>query len=333
MMVDVNLKVPALEMLLKYTASGIGAVAGPMLAPWKARREAEAKLIETETEAGSLKLIAAAQADARHSLITPDETGRGVLDIGPEGIAQRIEFQEKKRQANIAFVVREAAAGLRDREVLDREPDPDWTARFFDCVQDVSSEDMRKLWARVLSGEVESPERTSLRTLDILKNMTSRDAELFQNICGHVIHDSIFDFDNLRANYQVLSYDNLLILQDAGLINAAPMLVKEAILDDHSNEALLVYQNAVLKISAEGRGVNFDIPNFPLTAAGMQLRRFAKCEPRMDYLELFSRFLHGKNCTLSFAQLLEEHPDGAVTHSNPFVPIEPAPQPSENAAS
>ena len=41
-MVDVNVKVPALEKLLDYTASGIGAVAGPMLAPWKARKEAEA---------------------------------------------------------------------------------------------------------------------------------------------------------------------------------------------------------------------------------------------------------------------------------------------------
>ena len=40
-MVDVNLKVPALEKLVDYTASGIGAVAGPMLAPWKARKKAE----------------------------------------------------------------------------------------------------------------------------------------------------------------------------------------------------------------------------------------------------------------------------------------------------
>ena len=45
-MVDVNLKVPALEKLVDYTASGIGAVAGPILAPWKARREAEARRVD-----------------------------------------------------------------------------------------------------------------------------------------------------------------------------------------------------------------------------------------------------------------------------------------------
>lgn len=43
-MVDVNLEVPPLELLAEYATSGIGAVAGPMLAPCKARKEAEARL-------------------------------------------------------------------------------------------------------------------------------------------------------------------------------------------------------------------------------------------------------------------------------------------------
>ena len=126
-MVDVTLKVPALEKLVDYTASGIGAVAGPMLAPWKARKEAEARLIEARGEADSLKLIADAQAEARHSLAMPTQAGRGVLEIDGDGIRQRIEFQEGKRQANIASVVRgcrgrsrrQGGSGSRARSRLD----------------------------------------------------------------------------------------------------------------------------------------------------------------------------------------------------------------------
>ena len=132
-MVDVNLKVPALEKLVDYTASGIGAVAGSMLATWRARQEAKAKLIGVQAEADSLRLIADAQADARRSLVESDQTESGMLEIGADGIAQRIEFQEKKRQANIASVVQDAAAELGGKEVPDREPDPDWTARFASC--------------------------------------------------------------------------------------------------------------------------------------------------------------------------------------------------------
>ena len=43
-MADVNLEVQALEKLADFAASGIGAVAGRMLAPRKARKEAEARL-------------------------------------------------------------------------------------------------------------------------------------------------------------------------------------------------------------------------------------------------------------------------------------------------
>ena len=76
-MVDVNPKVPALEKLVDYAASGIGVVAGPMLAPWRARQEAKAKLIGVQAEADSLRLIADAQADARRSLAVPYDVGQG----------------------------------------------------------------------------------------------------------------------------------------------------------------------------------------------------------------------------------------------------------------
>ena len=156
-MVDINLKVPAIEKLLDYAASGIGAVAGPMLATWKAKSEAKAKLIESRGQAERLTLIADAQAEARRYLVAPDGASLGVLEIDESGIRQRVEFQEQKRQANIVATVQDAATELSDKEAPDHEPDPDWTARFFDCVQDVSSEDMRKLWAKVLSGEVQGP--------------------------------------------------------------------------------------------------------------------------------------------------------------------------------
>ena len=84
-MVDVTLKVPAIEKLVDYTASGIGAVAGSMLAPWRAQQDAKAKLIEAQADADSLRLISDARADARRSLLASGEVGHRVLEIGPRG--------------------------------------------------------------------------------------------------------------------------------------------------------------------------------------------------------------------------------------------------------
>lgn len=50
-------KVPGFDKLLEVMASGIGAVAGPMLAPWRARREGQARIIAAEADARVLEWI------------------------------------------------------------------------------------------------------------------------------------------------------------------------------------------------------------------------------------------------------------------------------------
>lgn len=154
-----------------------------MLATWKARREAEAKLIAAEGEANVLRIRADAQAKAREALLPRDTKATGTLDIA-NVITQRIQFQEEKRQANIESVVRQAAEQLGDISVEESEPDHDWAARFFGEVQDVSSEEMRVLWARVLAGQVAREGSTSVRTLQVLKNLDRLTADLFGTFCS-----------------------------------------------------------------------------------------------------------------------------------------------------
>ncbi len=319
--VDVNLKVPALDKLVEYAGSGIGAVAGPMLAPWKARRETKARLIEAKAEADSLKLVAEAQAEARRLLVEPENAVSGGMELEAGGITQRIEFQEKKRQANIEATVLEAAAELGDKEVFDHEPDPDWTARFFDGVQDVSSEDMRKLWAKALSGEVQRPGATSLRTLEVLRNMTAQDAAVFQEVCSYFIRDFVFRPGEGPTSHAAISFDRLLLLEDAGLIKADTTLVRK--LECSPTPVYLPYQNWILRVSTTAQTTEVSVPAYPITSAGRELQRVAECTSQADYLRSFSRFLQSKGCELAAAPIIKELPGGRVRHGRDFAPIQP----------
>ena len=284
-MVDVNVKVPALERL-DYTASGIGAVAGPMLVPWKARKEAEAKRIGAQAEADSLRLIADAQAEARRSLVAPGEPGPGILEIGPKGIEQRIEFQEKKRQANIASVVEEAAAELGDKEVPKHKPDPDWTARFFERVQDVSSENLRRIWARLLAGEVETPGRTSLRALYILENMSQRDAIEFSKEIGYRISNFL-----LKRFRDAVCMDEsgsvFLSFQEIGLTNPALSAQKNVRLGK-LGKLYLEYNELILLVSGTPNmdlsNDLFEIDTIVLTKSGNEIANFCDSTPNSEYL-------------------------------------------------
>ena len=100
----------------------------------------------------------------------------GEIEVRGE-IEARLSFQEEKRQANTESVVREAAAEVGEKQVQAHDVDHDWTARFFAEVQDVSSEKMQQIWAKILAGEVETPGRTPCSKVDIGKHVRG-EAEL-----------------------------------------------------------------------------------------------------------------------------------------------------------
>ena len=68
------------------------------------------------------------------------------------------------------------------------EPDHDWTARFFNDVQDVSSKELQSLWAKVLAGEVEQKGSVSVRALQVLKNLDRETAAIFRGCCSKCVY-------------------------------------------------------------------------------------------------------------------------------------------------
>ena len=332
-MPDLTVKVRAVEKLLDYAASGVGAIAGPMLANWKAAKEGRARLtsarfdadvrrVEAESNAQSLVIIAEAQAKARNSIDAVPGSATGMGNITREDITQSIEFQGRKRLANVASVIEDTANQLGEKEISNHEPDPDWTARFFDCVQDVSSDDKRKIWARILAGEVESPGRTSLRTLETLRNMTKRDAVMFRDFCDFVIDDKFVFYGELSKDLEALNYSKLLHLQDCGLISLGPNLVTRYKLVEH-NYTTLKHHSGVLLITREQEAdEDLTIPAARLTSIGIELSLVVDGKTKMEYLQRVSGFLKSRYCQLTLLPDATFGSDGVISYLSK-VPVDP----------
>ena len=335
-MLNITLKIPAFEKLLDYVASGMGAVAGPLLSNWRARNEGRARLtaarfdadvrrIESESRSESLGIIAEAQAKARQTIDSDVDSERGIAKITRDDIIQSIEFQGRKRLANTASVVLDAADDIGDKEVPNHEPDHDWTARFFDCVQDVSSEDMQKLWARILAGEVESPGRTSLRTLDTLRNMAKRDAETFKGLCSFVVNYDFVFYDASQAIVDgPLAYNNMLHLQDCGLVNVGPNLMMSIKWLNATQHVFRFHLGAIMIDKGPNDSKEIKIPEVILTTAGRELCQLIPTTFQLEYLRGFSTFLKTKKCSLSYLEGGEFLPDGSFSYFKQ-TPIEPHP--------
>ena len=78
---SLTINVPAIEKLVDYVASGIGSIAGSMLAPWQARQDAKALRIQGQSQADVLLLESEAMSQAQSLLRTPETSMQGELEI------------------------------------------------------------------------------------------------------------------------------------------------------------------------------------------------------------------------------------------------------------
>ena len=326
---DANVKVdiPALEKLLDVTCSGVGAVAGPMLAPWKAQQESKAQLIAAKGYAESLQIRIEAHSRARESLTSKDLKITGELDI-ENTVKQRIQFQERKRQLNIEAVVNKAAMQLGDDLVADSEPDHDWTARFFTEVQDVTSEDLQSLWAKVLAGEVRRAKSTSIRTLSILKNIEQGTARLFTKFCSTCVFLSPGEGVMLDARVPSLggnaaqnsleahglNFGNLNVLNEHGLIIAdynswfdyqicINLPIQAALKTPPPLRCVpFMFQNhnwALIPTNQRQSSNGFKLSGVALTRAGQELSKIVDLQPMNDFEKDLKGFFEKSNLQMT----------------------------------
>ena len=303
--------VPGIEKLIEVTANGIGSVAGRMFVSWKARKTGQAQTIAAEAEARVLQIRAQAHREVRELLARGDTTIASDVEIG-ETIRERIHYREQTRLSNIGAAVSHAAAVLENKRVSDDEIDHDWTARFFNDVQDMSSEEMHVLWGRILAGEIGKPGSTSLHTLGVLRDLDQATAKLFVGFCSCCIF-------TLRASGQLVdarvpslgrnAAHNSLDEFELGFANLNRLHEHGLVIPDYNSWA--GYDWAVVpslsirplpSFQHQGRkwalvsGTEYR-PNGPLkvdgvalTVSGHELSRVVECEPMTRYLEHLQQF-------------------------------------------
>ena len=184
--------------------------------------------------------------------------------------------REQRQRRNAADVYACAAGELAGVDSVPDEPvNPDWAARFFDCVKDVSDDEIKIIWAKILAGEIKSPGSYSKSTLNALWNLDAEDASAFVRLCGFVVDNFIpaLAFDSSFAEY-----GDLLSVSACGLMVPVPCECKITGCDDFScgGRTLKKTQPVLSDIVLDG---------FPLTRAGLQLIGLVQITENMDFIQ------------------------------------------------
>ncbi len=214
---------------------------GSLLKPWQIRREGRAFLDVRRDE-----MLALAQAEVDiacirggHKLLK--ETGEFVDKLilpASEELVSRSEESPLRLPYVVEVADRNAKAEAIRQEISlakaviyaekelqtdpsdppQDEPQDDWLLRWRECAAGVSSEELQQIWGQVLAGEVKSPGRFSLRTLEFLRNLSQAEAQAIERISPFVINDVIYRGDNSALEAEGVKFSDLLAMQELGVL-------------------------------------------------------------------------------------------------------------------
>lgn len=128
--------------------------------------------------------------------------------------AARIELNSAK-----AVIYAEEQLANDPQTPPDREVDEDWLFAWRDYAGKVSAEDLQRLWGSVLAGEVKSPGRYSIRTLEFLKTLSKPEADVISKIARYAIDGRIARGQKQYLDEKGLNFGLLLRMQEMGVVS------------------------------------------------------------------------------------------------------------------
>ncbi|MDR2615734.1 MAG: DUF2806 domain-containing protein [Oscillospiraceae bacterium] len=164
----------------------------------------------------------------------------------------------------------------------------DWFVRFFEDAGNISNEEMQLFWAKILAKEVKMPNSFSLRSFDVLKNLSSREAQMFATISSLVLTDFtmtdafLYNDDVLLGKFGI-SFAKVRILQECGLL-VSTQLVRKILVKP--TKSLGVFRNGSLvcvALSLYNDNAEYEIPIFTLTAVGRELLPIVKSDEDSEF--------------------------------------------------
>lgn len=141
-----------------------------------------------------------------------------------------------KEQINLDDISQKAAKELANenftnQENTEKEISEDWLNEFETNARQMSSEEMKFIFAKILANEAKSPGNFSIRTIRLISQLDNTAAKLFQKLCScaismqvgnHIIDTRVISLEGNAASNSLskygFSFDSLNVLQEYGLI-------------------------------------------------------------------------------------------------------------------
>lgn len=335
-------KVLPIDKLIDIVSNSVGKISKPFFD----RKDVDTKAYEieklAEARAKEMKIIAKAvkenfqitggieYKDEKIEISSPKElpveTQKPIL-ITPsleERTQDRLNFQEAKKQLNIENVTAFAVEELKNEQPVTDEPlDEDWTTRFFKIAEEVSNEEMQALWGKILAGEIKQPKSYSLRTLELIRNLSKSEADTFMKVANFAIKSGgknyLFkgnDDKAMNEKYNI-SYMDIALLTEIGLIQPGDFVNHQLLQQTTDSQRVFIAGNIIIIANIKANTPTIQMPVNVFSNSGNELLKLINATPSIDYLTYFANSIKNENVDIKYAYILAFEGD-KIRHTQPL---------------
>ncbi|WP_236207830.1 DUF2806 domain-containing protein [Pseudomonas tohonis] len=271
---------------------------------------AEERRAETR---GRIKIIERSASEiAEQMMFDPEYAKSAVKKFGERIVRERVNLDIIATKA--AEIVSESVSNNSEGQEISKESiSDDWLNEFEREACQKSTEEMQEMFARLLAGEVGSPNTFSVKSIRMLGSMDKSVAALFKKFCSmcislelqnHVVDVRVPSLGGNASSNSLqkfgLSFDSLNYLQEYGLI------ISDYNSWSNYEVAIVNEQNIVpLPLTFGGdkwgvqkkdgfTGSEFKIHGVALSRSGRELFRVVECEANLEFASELISWLDSK---------------------------------------
>lgn len=253
------------------------------------------KLVETISNATGLTARGIRKnADAEsYAAIKKAETETEVELLrlqGEEKIAQYVLARNKQKAENVEEIVSRAKQQFAPDEQVSEEPvEKDWLNRFLNIAEEISDEEMQDIWGRVLAGEIKKPKSYSLRTLEVLRNLSKEEATLITKVSNYQVALDLLSTESFAVNIM-----DQTTLDDIGVICGEELV--RTYTASNGKISFELNKQALINIYAP-IGVKINFKGFKITKAGIEIMGLIQEHNYSSFYTDLSKYLKSKGAT------------------------------------
>ena len=209
------------------------------------------------------------------------------------------QIEQLKKQQNIMHSLVEGVKEFKSFDLYSEDielPEDDWLQDWQEKASRFSNQHAYTLWGKILAGEIKNKGTFSHRTLDILKNLTQKDAELFLKAVSVSFSDAnlIFTIDSIPESKK-LTYANWATLQDIGLVTQVSSLPPEISYQVSFNTPMRIEsRDYTFIVETNNESFEFLEKCYIFSETGKSLLKIIDFEENLEYFKSIKKYIEEK---------------------------------------